>query len=548
MAPLRLPKSRPRSPSPSLSVQTVAVVVLRQLRRLQILAYILMGASAAFSAAFLIWKLGSLFQQFTLGRILEERKPVETRYVKTWYGWIPQDRYNARRRKWKNLYSIFWNWLSWDDSDDYSKIWWDSHSGGDQMRSKRKIGSSRRRSIQASLRKRKLNHTVADAVATERDIPDPSSPPNTYILPHRPSLAYLTFPFHLKRLSPATTVDKNGSFLAPVGDGALQGRIPQPEKASPEYPVLMGRVSTHAMTRKTQQLRYLRNWATRLEMGSLQSVLPHQSGILGRPGSPMTPDTSSGSGLGPDSGGISPSDTRQIRQEQIEPFSKALANRRCEVLDVELRFMDTLDRHLEWLLNECQPGQRGFKFPILPKNWINNQKWLVYVNPCGASVEYMRRYAQCDFGTADYKESNRRRSSAPVSRRRVRADSIESWRAAINKVRLNHDIAELRSVEVFLSSAEDVFESVIDPADWMLRRPPQGFEMPNRQRKAYYYGGMGRWAKLEEWQMGGDTSDESANTWKNRMDVTARLEESRKEFRHNHAEITNGFWQKSSLA
>lgn len=330
---------------------------------------------------------------------------------------------------------------------------------------------------------------------------------------------------------------------------------------------------TRSMIRQARQLNYLREWATRLEMGSLQSVLPHQSGTLGRPGSPLVRMHSSRgssqqsdscemslpqisplskiavdandpprkwqlvhSGLSNPTGNLH-SSSKQIHPKPDGPFSKTRADQMPKVLDVEWRFVDTLDRHLEWLANECRPGQRGFKFPILPKNWINNGKWLVYTNPCGASVEYMRQYAQCDFKAGDHDRSDRRKSLTTFSRRRVRAESIESWRAAITRARRHQDMTGLRSVEIFMSSTEDTPDTVIDPANWILRRPPQGFDMPSRQKTAYWYGGTGEWAKLEEWQAVDRVNDDFTKIRGKRMDVSARFEKTPRDFLPNPAEI-----------
>jgi hypothetical protein len=571
MAPLPLPESRFRPPAPPPSVKSAASAAVIQLGRLRVLVYILLGTSAAFGFGFLIWKLGSLFRQFTLGRILRERKPVETRYIKTWYGWIPQDRYDTRKQKWKSLYSNFKDWFSWDDSDDYNKIWWDSDHGGDQIRCKRKSGSLRGRLKRTSLRSRKLQRLVDNPVTTERETPQAYTAVTSYQISHRLSSAYLTYPLCLKPMNQVVTVDHHPGLLIPTVHSVLRrgfrGHI------SLESQVSMSEAVTRSMVRKTRQLNCFRKWATRLEMGSLQSILPRQSGTLGRPGSPLvTMDSSSDSSQETDFCGISlpqtsplseivvdaddlprnlqlvrsspsnltgnlHSNSEQIPLKPDEPFPKARVGKQSKASDVEWRFVDTLDRHLEWLANECRPGQRGFKFPVLPKNWFNNGKWLVYTNPCGASVEYMRRHAQCDVRADDYEQIGRCKRSTAVSRRRMRAESIESWRAAINRARRDHDMVGVRSIEIFMSSTEDTPDTVIEPANWILRRPPQGFEMSSRQKVAYWYGGIGEWAKLEEWQAIDGANDIPADVWKKRMDVFASPEETRREFLRNHAEI-----------
>ncbi|KUL91905.1 hypothetical protein ZTR_01454 [Talaromyces verruculosus] len=571
MAPLPLPESRFRPPPPPPSVKSAASAAVNQLGRLRVLVYILLGASTAFGFGFLIWKLGSLFRQFTLGRILRERKPVETRYIKTWYGWIPQDRYDTRKQKWKSLYSNFKDWFSWDDNDDYSKIWWDSVHGGDQNLRKRKSDSLRARLRWTSLRSRKSQRIVDNPVTTEQEIPQAYNAVNTYQISHRPSSAYLTYPLCLKPVNQVVTVDHHPGLLIPTVHSVLRRGVRG--HISLESQVSMSEAITRSMVRKTRHLKYLREWATRLEMGSLQSILPHRSGTLGRPGSPLIrihsssdssqqtdscgrsfPQTSPLSEIAFDANGrprnlqlvrsnsSNPTGNLHSNSEQIplkpdEPFSKTRVGKQSKASDVEWHFVDTLDRHLEWLANECRPGQRGFKFPVLPKNWFNNGKWLVYTNPCGASVEYMRRHAQCDVRADDYEQIGRCKSSTAVSRRRMRVKSIESWRAAINRARRDHDMVGVRSIEIFMSSTEDTPDTVIDPANWILRRPPQGFEMPSRQKAAYWYGGIGEWAKLEEWQAIDGVNDIPADVWKKRMDVFASPEETQREFLRNHAEI-----------
>lgn len=548
MAPLPFPEPQFRPPPPPASVKSAASAAIHQLGRLRILVYILLGTSAAFSFGFLIWKLGSLFRQFTLGRILRERKPVETRYIKTWYGWIPQDRYDTRKLKWKGLYSNFKDWFSWGDSDDYSKLWWDSDHGGDQIRRRKRSGSLRSRLRRNSFVGRNSGQIVVNPVITHQEMPRAPTAVNTYQLSHRPSSAYLTYPLCLKPINQVVSVDHHSGFPISRVDSVLQRRLR--EHTSFRYQVSKGNSLIRSMVRKTRQLNHLQIWATRLELGSLQSVLPHQSGTLGRPGSPLikmhsSSDPSQQTDLGKISfpqiapfsenavdendfsrrlqlvhsspsnptGNLLPN-SKQIHLDQVAPSSEARAGQKTKIEDVEWRFVDTLYRHLEWLDNECRPGQRGFKFPILPKTWTNNGKWLVYTNPCGASVEYMRRYAQCDFGAGYLEEIDRQKGLIPVHRKRLLAESIESWKAAVNKARGQHGMARVRSAEIFMSSTEDTPDAVINPANWILRRPPQGFEMRSRQKTAYWYGGIGEWAKLEEWQAAGELNDDPADAWK----------------------------------
>jgi hypothetical protein len=55
-------------------------------------------------------------------------------------------------------------------------------------------------------------------------------------------------------------------------------------------------------------------------------------------------------------------------------------------------------------------------------------------------------------------------------------------------------------VELFEDSCEEPPDGKIDPASWILPKPPQGFGMSTKQKNAWYEGGAGWQEKLEDWQ------------------------------------------------
>ena len=71
----------------------------------------------------------------------------------------------------------------------------------------------------------------------------------------------------------------------------------------------------------------------------------------------------------------------------------------------------------------------------------------------------------------------------------------------MNKARKNSGLRELlRAVELFEGSVDEPSNGAIDPATWILRRPPQGYEMSSKQKHAYYEGGSGWSERLPDWQ------------------------------------------------
>jgi hypothetical protein len=563
MAPLPVARILPRYPLKPLSRPVPTGPSVKGLVRLRILVYILLITSAVFGIAVLLWKFGYFIRFFTLGRILQDRKPVDTRYIKTWYGWIPQDRYNSQKEAWENLRSGIRRWFSWSDRNDYTQIWWDSRlvredkrqiddistTKWNPHRDPREDDSSTWNDFASSLSKPKRSVVAPSRVAN--DVPkDPKLVNDSYYLPSRAS-TYLTFPFCLKPANPeyhpACFIRNDDKTHRKI----LKELILLSKKTHPASHRSVGRLSiARSSTHNCRRLNYLREWATRLQMGSLQSIVQHHSGLLGRPGSPVSALYSSNSSAQKSASqescemtaaprsiitqcdvGTSNSNTESVpaniqafipcghgsthwnsapthyKQAEIAKKVQDLEQRRS-VLDVEIRFLNKVDRNLEWLLNECQPGNRGFKFATLQ----TQLRWLVYTNPCCASTEVMRRYGDGRTVVDSFEVLDpRRRRPATVKHRRRHIASIDSWRAAINKARRQMEVPRVRSLEFYENSADEPPDTVIDSANWMLRRPPQGFGMSTSQKNSYYYGGIEGWAKLEDWQAVDGWYDNSDN-------------------------------------
>ncbi|KAH8690143.1 hypothetical protein BGW36DRAFT_411975 [Talaromyces proteolyticus] len=591
MAPLiRIPspiQPAQRSPHRNLPKGTVHFAAsVRKLINIKVLLYVFLGLAAIFSTVLLFWKFGSFLRQFTRGRVFQNGKSFKTRYIKTWYGWVPQDRYNARQRAWKRVLGKPWRWLSWtDSSDDYSWVWWDpscsgmekhlhGHGhrrwlyrylwGGDNADMKTKVKSttarmdddralvrarqpacsSRGDNVDRSQRLKSVNQSTIVAYET-----------TDFMIPLNP-LTYFTFPLQSRprESSPLANyqrlcLDNSESFPCYHPSYIQKQHFP---KASPHRVTALHarrslKIQRHINSTQhiNRRAKNLREWAVRMQMGSLQDMISHYSGLDGRPCSPLSDlfnrssDLQSifsqhSSGLvvidtveNPLSGQTRPAGlqmttfsvlkgnkkSRSLHRRQS--FNVASKSKRRKVsssfvrttsptltcmnnlLDDEVRFIDGLDRSLEWLLGECQPGRRGFSLPTLPNNWINKQARIVYATPCCASAEFMRLhgYSQKTDGFSD------ERKSAVLLHRVADTPHIDSWRAHINKQRRKNAIQDVKTIEHWESSAEEPPDNVLDPSSWILRRPPQGFAMSTKQKNSYYDVGGGRWEKFADWQV-----------------------------------------------
>ncbi|OJJ47272.1 hypothetical protein ASPZODRAFT_132256 [Penicilliopsis zonata CBS 506.65] len=170
--------------------------------------------------------------------------------------------------------------------------------------------------------------------------------------------------------------------------------------------------------------------------------------------------------------------------------------------DWEIRLVNTLDRKLEWLGNEMDPGRRPYQFAIFPNHWLNPAAWHVFDPVSRVSQDNRRLWGDPRFNVP-YPEP----SYQPISKyrrprhRRARTPKIDSWRAAVNQYRIASGTGNvLALVDLFESSADEPPDGHIDTASWMLPKPPQGFGLSTKQKKAYFEGGAGWQESLEEWQ------------------------------------------------
>ena len=168
----------------------------------------------------------------------------------------------------------------------------------------------------------------------------------------------------------------------------------------------------------------------------------------------------------------------------------------------ELRLFDDLDRRLEWLSSEMDPGRKPFNFSLVHNHWLNRATWKVYDPVSRIAIDRQRTLADSRFNNPLPGPKPRAKQKYPALTR-LKADTprIDSWRLAVNKARKNSGLRELlRAVELFEGSVDEPWDGAIDPATWILRRPPQGYEMSSKQKNAYYGGGSGWCERLPDWQ------------------------------------------------
>lgn len=173
-----------------------------------------------------------------------------------------------------------------------------------------------------------------------------------------------------------------------------------------------------------------------------------------------------------------------------------------ELSDWEVRLIDGLDRKLVWMFNEFTPGQKPYHFACLANHWLNWETWVVIDPVSRVSQDARRKRGDPRFNVPYPEPCLDPRPKYPlVVHKRADTRRIDSWRAAVNRQRRVSGLRDfVRPMEHYEDSCEEPPDGKIDPASWILPKPPQGFEMTTRQKNAWYEGGAGWQEKLEDWQ------------------------------------------------
>ncbi|PYH95260.1 hypothetical protein BO71DRAFT_418722 [Aspergillus ellipticus CBS 707.79] len=170
--------------------------------------------------------------------------------------------------------------------------------------------------------------------------------------------------------------------------------------------------------------------------------------------------------------------------------------------DWEIYFIDSLDRKLEWLHNQISPGRRPYHFAMLANHWLNKETWIVIDPPSRISIDTRRRFGDPRVNVPFPDPHSGLKPKYPKTPRKAACvPRVNSWRAAVNRHRRAsglHDV--VNAVKLYDRSTEDTPDGKVDPASWMLRKPPQGTGMSARQRQVYYEGGAGWQETFDDWQ------------------------------------------------
>ncbi|RAH83267.1 hypothetical protein BO86DRAFT_408786 [Aspergillus japonicus CBS 114.51] len=157
---------------------------------------------------------------------------------------------------------------------------------------------------------------------------------------------------------------------------------------------------------------------------------------------------------------------------------------------------------LEWLSNQLIPGRRPYHFALLANHWLNPETWIVIDPPTRISIDARRRLGDPRFNDPYPAVDWTPKPKYPkLQRRTANVPKINSWRAAVNRNRRAGGLDDIiKGVELFEGSDDAPPDGKVDPACWILRKPPQGFSMSSRQGTVFYEGGAGWQETLDDWQ------------------------------------------------
>ncbi|KAJ5835438.1 hypothetical protein N7447_001464 [Penicillium robsamsonii] len=84
------------------------------------------GTVGIFIIAVLFWKFGRFIRRFNRNKLLRAGKNTNTRYARTWYGWVAWPTHERNKRAMHDFLARIWKSMVWKSTlDDYSWIWWD---------------------------------------------------------------------------------------------------------------------------------------------------------------------------------------------------------------------------------------------------------------------------------------------------------------------------------------------------------------------------------------------------------------------------------------
>ncbi|KAJ5327728.1 hypothetical protein N7452_008118 [Penicillium brevicompactum] len=99
------------------------------------------GTIGIFLLAVWFWKLGSFIRRFNRNKVLKAGKSTDTRYARTWYGWVSRPTHERNKQVVRDFIARIWDCMAWKSTrDDYSWVWWDPGDIERQKRQRQKRG------------------------------------------------------------------------------------------------------------------------------------------------------------------------------------------------------------------------------------------------------------------------------------------------------------------------------------------------------------------------------------------------------------------------
>lgn len=176
----------------------------------------------------------------------------------------------------------------------------------------------------------------------------------------------------------------------------------------------------------------------------------------------------------------------------------------------EVHLLFNLGKKLEWLCGELEPYRRPAQYLLIFNHWLNRKTWYVYDAPgrvpLPKRVEIdLKRKRRKTLVSSRHKEQQEKPASMTsqttmCDHKTLDEHRLKSWRKAVNIAR------RFSGMETFHKEVEDVLKPVdptpdgaIDPASWILRRPPQG-QGSQPRGDTWFEGSGGVLETYDHWQ------------------------------------------------
>ncbi|PTU19661.1 hypothetical protein P175DRAFT_0483334 [Aspergillus ochraceoroseus IBT 24754] len=496
---------------------------------LKVLLELFVGTICIFVLAVLFWKLGRFFRAFTKGKVLKQGNLPTTRYAKTWYGWVSLKQHEANKNFFRNVWCRIRKLSSWRSSKaDYQWVWWDPGQKNfetyNEKRTALRCLPKRARSY-ASLpipehirsvvwSRQSIRHasicmeetrgsslsarTVITHTLEITDISSNPIAPGTAPVVLIGQREFMSLDESVCFVSAKRIALDLGDYIPLIPQSFSVPCLPRPVTFSGQShirsntssrPKVLGAEEAFPTCMSVLQCsRKYQIWSARMGLQTLQCI-GYSTHTLPRPppGSPRS---------------------TLLRRKQPPRAATKAAEVPSYALQIrylsnwEIRLIDGLNRKLNWLSDQLSPGRRPFHFALLANHWLNKETWIVYDPASRTNIDTRRKLGDPRFNVP-YPAANwaPKLKYSRTYHKPAHTPNINSWRDSINRNRRASGLKDLiKGIDLYDSSIEDPPDGKVDPACWMLRKPPQGFHLSAHQKERYYEGGAGWQEKLNDWQ------------------------------------------------